>query len=268
MICPKCGTQNLDGTRNCVRCGNDLIPNNESVNLSNQNNSQVLETQSNNNYNEFNNINSEQNNTVLNTASIPINNLNEVNNSVSINNLEELNNNVSINNSSELNSSSLNNNVNIEQNNLSLNNNNGLGNTGSFKENVKSKKFLLIIAIVVILAILLVVGFVIYKKSNSSIQNSELAKYSDSSSLIGVKKDGKYGYINTSGKVIVEPKYEDVRNFNGNYAIVYEMVKTDDGEKKLCKIIDKNGKVKITPQEDGYCSIEYISDYNIYIYNR
>ena len=75
MICPKCGTQNLEGTRNCIRCGNELIQNTESVNLSNQNNSQVLGVQSNNSYNELNNINSEQNNTILNNESISINNL-------------------------------------------------------------------------------------------------------------------------------------------------------------------------------------------------
>lgn len=113
--------------------------------------------------------------------------------------------------------------------------------------------------------ILLGISFLILKKGKKG--NFNYAIFDQNKPII-IKKDGKYGYINTSGKVIVEPKYEDVRNFNGNYAIVYEMVKTDDGEKKLCKIIDKNGKVKITPQEDGYCSIEYISDYNIYIINN
>lgn len=253
MICPKCGTQNLDGTRNCVRCGNDLIPNNESVNLSNQNNSQVLETQSNNNYNEFNNINSEQNNTVLNSASIPINNLNEVNNSVSINN------------SSELNSSSLNNNVNIEQNNLSLNNNNGLGNTGSFKENVKSKKFLLIIAIVVILAILLVVGFVIYKKSNSSIQNSELAKYSDSSSLIGVKKDGKYGYINMNGDFVVKPLYEEVLDYNDKYVVVKSSTSVTSDKSEVYQLIDFDGNVKMS--SDSMYGFIYNEEYKTWLAN-
>ena len=253
MICPKCGTQNLDGTRNCVRCGNDLIPNNESVNLSNQNNSQVLETQSNNNYNEFNNINSEQNNTVLNSASIPINNLNEVNNSVSINN------------SSELNSSSLNNNVNIEQNNLSLNNNNGLGNTVSFKENVKSKKFLLIIAIVVILAILLVVGFVIYKKSNSSIQNSELAKYSDSSSLIGVKKDGKYGYINMNGDFVVKPLYEEVLDYNDKYVVVKSSTSVTSDKSEVYQLIDFDGNVKMS--SDSMYGFIYNEEYKTWLAN-
>ena len=253
MICPKCGTQNLDGTRNCVRCGNDLIPNNESVNLSNQNNSQVLETQSNNNYNEFNNINSEQNNTVLNSASIPINNLNEVNNSVSINN------------SSELNSSSLNNNVNIEQNNLSLNNNNGLGNTGSFKENVKSKKFLLIIAIVVILAILLVVGFVMYKKSNSSMQNSELAKYSDSSSLIEVKKDGKYGYINMDGKFVVKPLYEEVLDYNDKYAVVKSSTSVTSDKSEVYQLIDFDGNVKMS--SDSMYGFIYSEEYKTWLAN-
>ena len=122
----------------------------------------------------------------------------------------------------------------------------------------KLKITLIVVSIVVLLGI----SFLILKKGKKG--NLNYAIFDQNKPII-IKKDGKYGYINTSGKVIVEPKYEDVRNFNGNYAIVYEMVKTDDGEKKLCKIIDKNGKVKITPQEDGYCSIEYISDYNIYI---
>lgn len=265
MICPKCGTQNLEGTRNCARCGNDLIPNNESVNLSNQNNSQILETQSNNSYNEFNNINSEQNDTILNSTSIPTNNLNEVNNSVSINNLEELNNNVSINNSSELNGSSLNNNVNIEQNNLSLNNNNGLGNTGSFKEKVKSKKFLLIIAIVVILAILLAVGFVMYKKSNSSMQNSELAKYSDSSSLIEVKKDGKYGYINMDGKFVVKPLYEEVLGYNDKYAVVKSSTSVTSDKSEVYQLIDFDGNVKMS--SDSMYGFIYNEEYKTWLAN-
>lgn len=265
MICPKCGTQNLEGTRNCVRCGNDLIPNNESVNLSNQNNSQVLGVQSNNSYNELNNINSEQNNTILNNESISINNLNEVNNNTSINNLEELNNNVLINNSNELNSSSLNNNVNIEQNNLSLNNNNGLGNTGSFKENVKSKKFLLIIAIVVILAILLVVGFVIFKKSNSSIQNSELAKYSDSSSLIGVKKDGKYGYINMNGDFVVKPLYEEVLDYNDKYVVVKSSTSVTSDKSEVYQLIDFDGNVKMS--SDSMYGFIYNEEYKTWLAN-
>lgn len=116
--------------------------------------------------------------------------------------------------------------------------------------------------IVTSIIILLGISFLILKNSKKS--NFNYAIFDQNKPII-IEKNGKYGYINTSGKVIVEPIYEDIGNFNGNYAIVYEMVKTEDGEKKLCKIIDKNGKVKVTPQEDGYCSIEYISDYNIYI---
>ena len=37
---------------------------------------------------------------------------------------------------------------------------------------------------------------------------------------IVVKKDGKYGYINTKGKFVIEPVFESASNFNGNYAIV------------------------------------------------
>ena len=260
MICPKCGTQNLDGTRNCVRCGNELVQNTESVNLSNQNNSQVLETQSNNSYNEFNNINSEQNNTILNSASIPANNFNEVNTSVSINNSNELNNNFSINNSNELN-----NNVNIEQNNLSLNNNNELGDTSSLKEKVKSKKSLLIIAIVVILAILLVIGFVIYKKSNSSTQNSELAKYNDSSSLIEVKKDGKYGYINMDGKFVVKPLYEEVLDYNDKYAVVKSSTSVTSDKSEVYQLIDFDGNVKMS--SDSMYGFIYNEEYKTWLAN-
>lgn len=265
MICPKCGTQNLEGTRNCIRCGNELIQNTESVNLSNQNNFQVLETQNNNSYNELNNINSEQNNTILNNESISINNLNEVNNNTSINNLEELNNNVLINNSNELNSSNLNNNANIEQSNISLNNNNGLGNTGSFKEKVKSKKFLLIIAIVVILAILLAVGFVMYKKSNSVMQNSELAKYSDSSSLIEVKKDGKYGYINMDGKFVVKPLYEEVLDYNDKYAVVKSSTSVTSDKSEVYQLIDFDGNVKMS--SDSMYGFIYSEEYKTWLAN-
>lgn len=77
----------------------------------------------------------------------------------------------------------------------------------------------------------------------------------DENALIIVKDDGKYGYINNNGKVIIKPQYEQASSFNGNYAVV------SDGEKY--KLIDKKGKVKF--EVDYASKIKYVSDYNVWI---
>ena len=81
------------------------------------------------------------------------------------------------------------------------------------QKNNKLKIVLIAVSIIVLLGI----SFLILKKSKKS--NFNYAIFDQNKPII-IKKDGKYGYINTSGKVIVEPQYEDVRDFNGNYAIV------------------------------------------------
>ena len=75
--------------------------------------------------------------------------------------------------------------------------------------------------------------------------------------LIQGKKDGisYFGYIDSSGKTIIEPQFLNATNFNNGNAIVLELVKETTGrnvalEKDIVyykyfeTIIDKNGEIK------------------------
>jgi hypothetical protein len=93
--------------------------------------------------------------------------------------------------------------------------------------------------------VLFLVIFVISGLSILSTKNHN--KFSDKvekiniNQLIIVKEDGKYGFINDSGKVVIKPAYDEVENFIGDYA------KIKDGDKY--KLIDKKGKVKFESNE-------------------
>ncbi|MEM5565484.1 WG repeat-containing protein [Psychroserpens sp. AS72] len=75
--------------------------------------------------------------------------------------------------------------------------------------------------------------------------------------LIQEEKDGisYFGYIDSSGKTIIEPQFLNATNFNNGYAIALELVKEIRGRnvaldkdivyyKYFETIIDKNGKIK------------------------
>lgn len=65
-----------------------------------------------------------------------------------------------------------------------------------------------------------------------------------SDKLASIKTDeGKYGFINTSGKVVIEPKYDEVSDFNDGYAWAVKKVKNKDNkDEKIFYIINKSGK--------------------------
>lgn len=62
--------------------------------------------------------------------------------------------------------------------------------------------------------------------------------------LAWIKTDeGKYGFINTSGKVVIEPKYDEVSSFNDGYAWAVKNIKNKDNkDEKIFYIINKSGK--------------------------
>jgi hypothetical protein len=73
--------------------------------------------------------------------------------------------------------------------------------------------------------------------------------------LMKVSKKGKWGLINLSGEVILEPVFDDIEEFDGSYAKV--MIRKDDG--RLYGMIDTAGEVilpieyeHITKWENGY----------------
>ena len=75
--------------------------------------------------------------------------------------------------------------------------------------------------------------------------------------LVAIKQDGKYGYIDTDGNMVIEPKYIKATDFHGDYGMVYTTNKDENGEEDdVYAIIDRKGNIKIT--------VDYSSDIKYY----
>lgn len=133
------------------------------------------------------------------------------------------------------------------------------------KSGNNKKIFLLIIAIVVIVLLVFVIKhfFVDGNVENSNKLNrkfeTSFAKY-DADSLIPVKKDDKYGYINSDGEIVIEPQYEEASQFYGDYA---EVKLYNEKGRTVEHIIDKNGISQLS--DNFWVSVDYIDDYNFLI---
>ena len=128
-------------------------------------------------------------------------------------------------------------------------------NTGYTKKNNKKIIILLILFVFVVIG---VVAFILFKPG----KNESVAKDSNynlsSDAPIAVKNNGKYGYVTSDGKVMIEPKYNEASDFCGDYAIV-NVDNPDAGyyNKTLYQIIDKKGEVKKSLNNKPYCNPVY-----------
>lgn len=136
--------------------------------------------------------------------------------------------------------------------------NNNLNTTDNNKNN---KKIMLISIISAISVILVVVLVFVIKNLSSSNDNSLIKELYSKDSLIKIKKDGKYGFINLNGKFVIEPKYESATEFYGNFASVSLIKRHKYGSDEVHYIIDKSGKVRMTTDY----SVKYIDGYNVWI---
>lgn len=147
------------------------------------------------------------------------------------------------------------------QNSVSNIDNNYTNNTNSSSKTNRKKLFIIILLVVGIS-----VGLFFYLKNNKISRNSNenLNIIYDPDKPIIIKKDNKYGYIKSDGRIMIEPQYKTASDFNGDYAIV--TVDNPDqaySYEKTYQIIDKKGDVKIT--SESYLSLKYYSNYNIWI---
>lgn len=71
------------------------------------------------------------------------------------------------------------------------------------------------------------------------------AQERQSSDLFQVKVNGKYGFINKKGQIIIEPQFDGVDNFSDGLAGIYVR-----GEEFSNGFIDETGKLVIQPQFD------------------
>ena len=123
----------------------------------------------------------------------------------------------------------------------------------------KSNKSIFIILGALLGVVAIVVCVVLLLKLNPSAERQEKEKVDaifNPNQLIKVKKDDKYGYINTKGEVEIPITYEYATDFRGDYAVVRAEVQKDGLTRTVYQIIDQKGKVK----KQADISIEYIEE--------
>lgn len=124
--------------------------------------------------------------------------------------------------------------------------------------NDKFKKQMRIIVIVaVIIVAIAIIALFIFKKGDTHISKS-VAKMYDMSNPIAVKKDGKYGYIDRNGKMIIDPIYDKAEDFYGNYA--YVKIENSNGD-SLYQVINRKGEV----QKSSESEMEYVKEKDVWV---
>ena len=107
--------------------------------------------------------------------------------------------------------------------------------------------------------ILVAVLIVVLLNMSPSEEKQEKAKIDakfNPEQLIKVKKDDKYGYIDTDGKFKIQPIYETATDFRGDYAVVRIETEVEGLTRTVYQIIDNKGKVK----KQAEYGIEYVED--------
>lgn len=155
----------------------------------------------------------------------------------------------------------MNNNINNEYYNQPINN--IVYQNNNEKSNKSYKKILLILSVIVIIVIATFI-FLNNSKSNNNDNNKTdyLGSIFDPNRPIVVKDNGKFGYISSNGKVLIEPQYKFANSFIGKYALV-AIDGTEDSDEVIYQIIDEKGNVKLASENLP----EYYKDYNIWFLN-
>ena len=122
-----------------------------------------------------------------------------------------------------------------------------------------SSKMIIFIIIGVIVLLGSVIGIIsILPKSESKKEAERIEQKFEIDKPIPVRKGEKYGYIDTKGKFVITPEYEDANEFVGDYAIVKQKNDVDGIELSSYLIINKKGKVI----KESTSLIKYIEDDN------
>jgi tetratricopeptide (TPR) repeat protein len=80
-------------------------------------------------------------------------------------------------------------------------------------------------------------------KSLGQAQYDEVHPFTDQGRYAAVKQNGKWGFVNTAGKLVISPSYDDARSFSNGLAAVEK-----DGK---WGFIDENNKMVLKPEFDG-----------------
>lgn len=118
---------------------------------------------------------------------------------------------------------------------------------------------LIIIGILIILGLCLLVYYKLFRNNKETV---DLNTIFDPNKPIVVMNNGKYGYITSEGKTMIESQYKKANDFYGNYAIVsIDNPDTTAYNDTLYQIIDKKGNVKLS---SNY-SPKYYSNYDLWV---
>lgn len=118
-----------------------------------------------------------------------------------------------------------------------------------------SEKELIYIIIISLVILTIMLSVKIFININKKISQEEqfLNNLYNQNRLIRVRKNNKYGYIDTKGKIKIKIKYDEASDFYGKYALVKE--------KEKYKIITEEGQTKIKSNK----KIEYIENLQYWI---
>ena len=116
------------------------------------------------------------------------------------------------------------------------------------KKGGAGKIILIIVAIVGFIFIIAAILIVLLLSKGTTSRSGDVIF--DLNAPIKIEKNEKYGFIDTKGKVIIEPTFAKAEDFSGKFAYV-----KSSGSDEKYMLIDKKGNVKLTS--------EYGFDYNV-----
>ncbi|CAM3782902.1 WG repeat-containing protein [Flavobacterium gelidilacus] len=101
---------------------------------------------------------------------------------------------------------------------------------------------------------------------STEINNDNYPIFSNERCLISKEKDGipYFGYIDKSGKTVIEPQFLNATNFNKNAAIVLKLVKEKLGTNELMKNVVSYEYFEVVIDKDGKTG-QYLSEEPIHI---
>lgn len=143
-------------------------------------------------------------------------------------------------------------------------NNENIVNNNQVNTNKKNKKVIIIIVAVVIAVVIGLILFFALRGGKKSGEYASLSYVFDPNKPIVIEENNLYGYITSTGKTMIEPKYKKAGAFYGDYAVVsVENDSESSYRSSVYQIIDRKGNVIIT--SESYSAPKYYTDYEVWV---
>lgn len=123
-----------------------------------------------------------------------------------------------------------------------------------------SKKFFIDKKIYAIGALLLVILLATITIISHATKKDELLKMIfDPENPIAYQNEGKFGYLDSTGEVLIEAKYATAEPFYGQFAVV----SMQENDEQIYKVIDKNDKIVVSTESSN--KPRFYTDYGIWL---